>query len=358
MALHFLLGFVTGPASDRHGPRRLLLAGAAVMSAGLVLTSMAPTLWIAGVTYGVGTGVGTACTYVPMISAVAGWFERRRPIALGIAVAGVGVGTLAVTPLAARLVSQHGVRTSCLIFGLAAALLVPACALAVHRPPRPARPAPESSGPVFQAPDFMRLYGSAAGFTVGVFVPMVFLAPFAEHHGMPTLQAASLVGIVGGASAAGRLILGAMAAHWDALALYRTCFLVAGAVIDLTDGYSAAIVVSAAVVFGSWAPLRPFRRHRDRSQPHHEARSDRPARTGTAWTWVSAALATIIRALAAEWRLRRAIRELESLEDHRLRDLGLTRRNIERAVRRGRRPDADIPPASSLNRTPARETER
>lgn len=340
MALHFLLGFVTGPASDRHGPRALLLAGAAVMSVGLVLTSMAPTLWIAGVTYGVGTGVGTACTYVPMISAVAGWFERRRTIALGIAVSGVGGGTQAVTPLAAWLVSQHGVRMSCLVFGLATALLIPAGALAVHRPPRPARPAPESPAVVFRTPDFMRLYASAAGFTVGVFVPMVFLAPFAEHQGMPTLQAALLVCIVGGASAAGRLILGAMAAHWDALALYRICFLVlgfglvvwllchgrydylvgfalllgtahggwtvllpavtaqmygtrglgrvlgilhtgggfgcligppvAGAVIDLTDGYSTAIVLSAAVVFGSWALLRPFRPRRDRSQPHHE----------------------------------------------------------------------------------------
>jgi uncharacterized protein YjiS (DUF1127 family) len=60
--------------------------------------------------------------------------------------------------------------------------------------------------------------------------------------------------------------------------------------------------------------------------------------------WVRAAITTVIRALAVEWRLRRAIRELESLDDHRLRDLGLTRRNIERAVRRGRGSDADVPP--------------
>ncbi|HWN43693.1 MAG TPA: DUF1127 domain-containing protein [Thermoanaerobaculia bacterium] len=112
-----------------------------------------------------------------------------------------------------------------------------------------------------------------------------------------------------------------------------------------TDGYSTAIVVSAAVVFGSWAFLRPFRpQRRDRSQPHPEAHSDRPASVGRVWTWGSAALATVIRALAAEWRLRQTIRELESLDDHRLRDLGLTRRNIERAVRRGRGSDADVPP--------------
>jgi hypothetical protein len=54
---------------------------------------------------------------------------------------------------------------------------------------------------------------------------MVLLAAFAEHHGLGTLQAASLIGIVGVASAAGRLTLGVMASHWSALALYRACFL-------------------------------------------------------------------------------------------------------------------------------------
>ena len=425
MALHFLLGFVTGPASDLHGPRALLLAGAAVMSAGLVLTSMAPTLWIAGFTYGVGTGVGTACTYVPMISAVAGWFERRRPIALGIAIAGVGVGTLAIAPLAARLVGHYGVRTTCVIFGLATALVVPAAALFAHRPPHPACPAQAPSVLVFQAPSFVRLYASAAGFAVGVFVSMAFLAPFAEHHGKSALTAASLIAIMGGANAGGRLILGALAARWDTLVLYRTCFLmlglglvvwllgdgrydyligfalllgmahggwttllpavtaqlygtrglgrvlgtlhtgggfgclvgppVAGAVIDLTDGYSSAIVVSAAVVFGSWALLRPSRLCRVvfrgrageenvmptplRDSLAGETRG--PARVCRVWTLVSAVLPTVIRALAAERRLRRAIRELESLDDHRLRDLGLTRGSIERAVRFGRPSDGD-----------------
>jgi MFS family permease len=331
MALHFLLGVLTGPVADRHGPRTLLLVGAFVMSAGLLFTSAAPTLWIAGLTFGIGTGVGTACAYVPMISAVAGWFERRRPIALGIAVAGVGVGTMAITPVAARLVGQYGVRTTCLVFGLATLLLLPACALAAHRPPRPSRLIPAASAGALPAPTFARLYAAAGSFTAAAFIPVVFLAPFAEHHGMHTLQAASLVGIVGIASTTGRLTLAALAAHWSALALYRSCFLglgvshivwllcygrydhlvgcalllgvaqgggatllpavtaqlygtrgmgrilgtlhtgggigclvglpVAGAVIDLTDGYTAAIALSAALVFGSWALLRPTLDH-------------------------------------------------------------------------------------------------
>ena len=184
MALHFLLGGVTGPATDRHGPRALLLMGAAVMGAGLLVTSTAPALWIAGIAYGVGTGVGTACTYVPMISAVAGWFDRWRSVALGITVAGVGVGTLAVAPLAARLVGQFGIRTTCVIFGLASMLALAACALAAFRPPPPGRPAAAAPTYAYPAPNFARLYASAAGFAAAAFIPLVFLAPFAEHHGI------------------------------------------------------------------------------------------------------------------------------------------------------------------------------
>jgi MFS family permease len=338
MALHFVLGMVTGPATDRHGPRILLLVGAFVMGAGLLFTSVAPTLWVACLTYGVGTGVGTACAYVPMISAVAGWFDRRRAIALGIVVAGVGVGTLAITPLAARLVGQYGVRITCILFGLVTVLVLPACALAAHRPPRPGRPIPVTPARILEAPTFGRLYAAAAGFTAAAFVPMLFLAPFAEHHGLRSVQAASLVGMIGAASTTGRLTLAVLAGRWNALALYRTCLLglglglvvwlvchgrydhligcavllgaaqgggavllpavvvqlygtrgvgrvlgtlhtgggigcliglpIAGAVIDVTDGYTTAIALSAALAFGSWALLWPrSTAHRARRPP-------------------------------------------------------------------------------------------
>jgi uncharacterized protein YjiS (DUF1127 family) len=60
-------------------------------------------------------------------------------------------------------------------------------------------------------------------------------------------------------------------------------------------------------------------------------------------TPVRAVLRAFLGAFAAERQLRRVIRELESLDDHRLRDLGLTRADIELAVRFGRAAGGDIP---------------
>src|SRR5439155_12121791 len=88
--LYFSLGVVSGPAVDRFGPRPLLLLGAAVIGAGLLLTSQVHDLWLAYVTYGLGVGIGTACGYVPMVAVVTGWFERRRSLASGLAVSGIG----------------------------------------------------------------------------------------------------------------------------------------------------------------------------------------------------------------------------------------------------------------------------
>ena len=47
-----------------------------------------------------------ACVYVPMVATVGLWFERRRSAALGAAVAGIGVGTLVVAPVAEALIER------------------------------------------------------------------------------------------------------------------------------------------------------------------------------------------------------------------------------------------------------------
>jgi uncharacterized protein YjiS (DUF1127 family) len=74
------------------------------------------------------------------------------------------------------------------------------------------------------------------------------------------------------------------------------------------------------------------------------------------WTFVYIALQRFTATLATERRVRRAIRELKALDDHRLRDLGLTRRTLERVVRFGRDRDADAArPAGARDRAdPAR----
>ena len=137
--LYFGLGGVSGAAGDRFGPRRVLLVGAAALGLGLVVTARAGSLGVALAAYGIGVGIGVACAYVPMVALVGAWFERRRTLALGVAVAGIGIGTLMIPPATAALIEAVGWRDSYLVLAAVGAAALGLCALA-------AAPAPAAAG--------------------------------------------------------------------------------------------------------------------------------------------------------------------------------------------------------------------
>src|SRR5262245_42259667 len=90
--------------------------------AGLVLASSAHTLLEVYLAYGLGVGLGVGCSYVPALGAVQRWFSRRRGFASGLAVSGIGVGTLVMPPLASLLIGAFGWRGAYMVLGgLAAA---------------------------------------------------------------------------------------------------------------------------------------------------------------------------------------------------------------------------------------------
>ena len=177
--LYFSLGVVSGPVTDRVGPRRVLLAGAVAMGGGLFLTSLVGRLWVGYVTYGLGVGLGVACGYVPMVAVVGGWFERRRSMAVGVAVSGIGLGTLAVAPLAAALIDHAGWRRTYVVFAVGSSALLLVCAAFVRRPP--ATPAPPAGhvGAALRSRAFRLLYASVLLMSFLLAVAFVYLPVFA-----------------------------------------------------------------------------------------------------------------------------------------------------------------------------------
>ncbi len=219
ISLSFVFGLFTGRWADRVGPRPVLLAAAASLTSGLLLTSVAPNIWLGYLTYGVGVGFAMACGYVPMVATVGGWFVRRRAAALGVAVAGIGLGTMVGSPLAAFTIDRTSLSQTYVLFGLGGGLLLLVAAALAERGPAAAHaPAPKSLAELLAGGEFRRLYVSMLLATLGLFVPFVFLADYAEQRGSSGVTAAVLVGLIGGASVVGRLALGGLA---DRLGAYR-----------------------------------------------------------------------------------------------------------------------------------------
>src|SRR5690242_18939310 len=96
---------------------------------------------------GLGVGLGIGCAYVPAVAAVQRSVAKRRAFASGLAVSGIGVGTLVMPPLASLLIAALGWREAYLVLGLVAALVGAGMALLIIDDPRDRGFAPDGDVP-------------------------------------------------------------------------------------------------------------------------------------------------------------------------------------------------------------------
>ena len=225
--LYFGLGILSGPLADRFGSRRLAVAGMILVGLGLAAASAARSLLEVYAAYGLGVGLGVGCAYVPAIGAVQRWFVRRRGFASGLAVSGIGVGTLVMPPLASFLIGTLGWRGAYLALGALAAAVGGGLALLIENDPRDrglgpdgdpppagakaARPEGASVSEAIRSARFISLYAACLICSFGVFVPFVHLVPYARDHGVAPSSAVLLLGVIGIGSTAGRFFLGGLA---------------------------------------------------------------------------------------------------------------------------------------------------
>jgi MFS family permease len=251
-AIYNVLGLVGGRLTDRFGPRGVMLTGSVAFGLGLIATAAAPTLRFAYLAYGLGLGIGVGCTYVPALAIVGGWFARSRSTAMGVAVSGIGAGTLAVAPLAASLIARWGWRETYLLMGVASMALLAICALLAAAPPIASSSAAPPISRQVRTPQFLMLYLAALLCSVSIYVPFVYLPDFAQSRGINGVAAAALVGFVGAASLVGRLSFGAIANRTGILNLYKGSLLVLGlSYATWPIAHSYAMLAAFAVIMGS-----------------------------------------------------------------------------------------------------------
>ncbi|CAG8893429.1 unnamed protein product [Penicillium egyptiacum] len=81
-----------GPMFDRYGPRGLLIAGTACYVTGLLLLAQSHLYWHFVLTLGVLSGTGAALLSTVALASVPQWFDRKAALAIGISMAGAGLG--------------------------------------------------------------------------------------------------------------------------------------------------------------------------------------------------------------------------------------------------------------------------
>jgi MFS family permease len=131
-----VLSPLLGRLMDRHGPRFVMEIGVAATAAGLLLATFSTTPWHVYVTLGMLVGAGTTFTgYTGQALFLPNWFVRRRGLAMSIAFAGVGFGSIVMLPLLQSYVERNGWRAGCTALGvIALVVLVPLNLLLRRRP--------------------------------------------------------------------------------------------------------------------------------------------------------------------------------------------------------------------------------
>ncbi len=265
-----LLSILAGRISDKYGPRILVTIGGLLIGVGFLLMAQINSLWQAYLIWGLLMGVGGGFCQIPVISTIPRWFTEKRGIAVGITVAGFGLGGMFSAPLAQWLISTYGWQQAFIVLGLITIIIIiPLAQFMKHSPQRVGlKPYGESEG----IEDKQSLASAAEGFSLTQTVKtsrfwvwglilssfyfcsqiiIVHIVPYAIDIGISPIIAASIASIVAGGSVIGRLSMGFVSDKVGGRLLLVGCIsLAALALLWLLFAKEIWMLYVFAVIFG------------------------------------------------------------------------------------------------------------
>jgi MFS family permease len=113
-----LSAMILGSLNDRLGPRIILTVSGFLTGLGFILMSQISSLWHVYVFYGLLIGFGQGGTYAPLVATLMRWFTQKRSLVTGIALVGLGIGSIFSAPFANKMIELFNWKTSYLIIGI------------------------------------------------------------------------------------------------------------------------------------------------------------------------------------------------------------------------------------------------
>jgi MFS family permease len=207
------------------GPRRVMLIGATCFGVAVAMLAVIAELWQLYAAYLI-MAVGAASMHVGSISNTIGlWFDRRRGLALSLALNGASSGGILVTPVLVMAITSYGFGRAMLAAALMFAfVLLPAIALWIDRPPASATASPPEAARVAAAAstwsrrralNSLAFWSVAAPFAIALTAQVGFLVHQVAFLQSPLgrAEAGLSVAVLTVTAIIGRLVLGALARH-------------------------------------------------------------------------------------------------------------------------------------------------
>lgn len=184
------------------------------------------------------SGLGGGVCYIPAITVISYYFDKRRPIAVGLAVSGIGLGSFGFPPLIRFLHHQFGWRGSFLVL---AALVLNICVCGALMRPITVREIDLLNDgenklmdlSLFRNYGFVLLGVNNIFLCFGFSVVCVHLAAYSESQGTDPSFSSWLMSAIGLSNLVGRIALGFLGQcrKLDDNVLYAVTFFICGLVI-------------------------------------------------------------------------------------------------------------------------------
>ncbi len=128
---------LAGVLIDRVGVRRVLIPSIVMFAfAFAALSLLQGNILVFYITYILVTALGIGTAPASYMRAIIAWFDRRRGLAIGISMAGIGIGATLLPPLVQYLVTNHGWRSGYLVLaGLGLFVALPVVAIWLKEKP-------------------------------------------------------------------------------------------------------------------------------------------------------------------------------------------------------------------------------
>jgi sugar phosphate permease len=252
VSLNLLLYGLAGPfcaaVAQRIGVRRTMAIAMLLLAAAIALATQIRRPWQLVLLWGFFVGTGTGMTANVLGAVVVNrWFSARRGLVLGVLTAATATGQLLFLPVLARLAESSGWRSALLVVVAAALATVPVALLFVRETPRdmglrpfgardddvvevpragnPAVVAVQTLGRATGSRDFWLLAGTffVCGASTNGLIG-THLIPACVDHGIPEVQAAGMLALMGIFDLFGTTGSGWLSDRWDSRWLLFTYY--------------------------------------------------------------------------------------------------------------------------------------
>ena len=268
IALALAISFI-GNLVDRVGSRRVLLPSYLAFGFLLALIPLlADRLWLLYLLFFLIGSLAAGSNALPFLRTISAWFDRRRGLALGIAMGGSGMGYVYVPPAVQYMIDNHGWRSGYFMLGIVTVIVaVPLIYFVLRESPAKSdlegvdelRTARADTATGVQTPTLTLLKQPLLWQLFLIFCLLSFclygvlshLVPMLRDRGMAPGSAALVQSTLGMALVASRVIIGYIIDRIFAPHVAVACFLLSAVGIALLAyGAIDAIAVIAVIFIG------------------------------------------------------------------------------------------------------------